>query len=159
VALGLGANQGDARRTLRAAVAALTQLLDAPRVAPLYRSRPRSPIAQPDYLNTVVVGRCRLLPEALLASLKGLELAAGRRPGPRGGPRPLDLDLLLYGERVERRAELVLPHPRLRARRFALAPLADLVPDLAVPPDGATVRSLLRAVGQSEEVTAVGWSG
>jgi 2-amino-4-hydroxy-6-hydroxymethyldihydropteridine diphosphokinase len=157
VALALGANAGDAARTLRSTIVALHQILIGLRSAPLYRSLPHGLAPQPVYLNSAVVGATRLPPEALLAQLKRLELAAGRRPGPRHGPRPLDIDLLLYGDRVSARPELALPHPGLRRRRFVLAPLADLVPELGVPPDGATVADLLAAVGQEGEVERVGW--
>jgi 2-amino-4-hydroxy-6-hydroxymethyldihydropteridine diphosphokinase len=61
----------------------------------------------------------------------------------RFGPRPLDVDIVLWGDRVSDRPELTLPHPRLRERRFVLEPLAEIAPDLAVPPDGITVRELL----------------
>lgn len=90
---------------------------------------------------------------------KALERLAGRRRGPRFGPRPLDLDLLLWGDRVLRGRELVLPHPRLRRRRFVLAPLADLAPDLPVPPDGTTVQALLAALPPEPRADRVGWSG
>jgi len=83
---------------------------------------------------------------------KALERAAGRRPGVRFGPRPLDIDLLLYGGLELATPELTLPHPRLRERRFMLQPLADLAPDLRLPPDGRTVRELLAEVqGQAVE--------
>lgn len=86
-----------------------------------------------------------------------MELAAGRRPGPRHGPRPLDIDLLLWGDRSQANAELTLPHPELRRRRFYLAPLAAVAPELAVPPDGAPVAELLAAVGQRGAVRPIAW--
>ena len=84
-----------------------------------------------------------LEPGELLALAKALELAAGRRPGARFGPRPLDVDLLLYGDLQSSAPELTLPHPRLRERRFVLEPLAEIAPDLQIPPDNATARALL----------------
>jgi 2-amino-4-hydroxy-6-hydroxymethyldihydropteridine diphosphokinase len=84
-----------------------------------------------------------LEPGELLALAKALELAAGRRRGARFGPRPLDIDLLLYGDLQISTPELTLPHPRLRERRFVLEPLAEIAPDLRIPPDGARVRDLL----------------
>jgi 2-amino-4-hydroxy-6-hydroxymethyldihydropteridine diphosphokinase len=153
----LGANQGDPARTLRSTVAALHGLLESARVAPLYRTRAHTPSSQPPYLNSVVVGVTRCRPEDLLAALKLLELRAGRRAGARHGPRVLDLDLLLYGDQSSSAPELVLPHPGLRRRRFVLEPLAQLVPDLRVPPDGASVAELLAAVGQVGEVERIGW--
>ncbi len=88
---------------------------------------------------------------------KALELAAGRRTGPRNAPRPLDVDLLIYGSLVSGRPELTLPHPGLRTRRFVLAPLAGIDPDLPIPPDGATAGELLPAVGQESWVERVEW--
>jgi 2-amino-4-hydroxy-6-hydroxymethyldihydropteridine diphosphokinase len=106
-----------------------------------------SPLPQPDYLNTVAMGTTAETPEALLGFAAELERDAGRvRDGRRDAPRPLDVDLLFVGD--ERRAgpALELPHPRLRLRRFVLQPLADLAPELALPPDGATVAALLAAL-------------
>lgn len=106
-------------------------------------------------------GRTRLTPEALLAVAKALELEAGRRRAPRGGPRLLDIDLLLFGDIERRDPELTLPHPALAHRRFALAPLAELRPRHTVPGTGRTVGELLAAVGQEDEVERVyagdGW--
>lgn len=82
----------------------------------------------------------------MLGLCKALEHEAGRRRPPRTprwGPRPLDVDIVLWGDRVSDRPELTLPHPRLRERRFVLEPLAEIAPDLRVPPDGVTVRELL----------------
>jgi 2-amino-4-hydroxy-6-hydroxymethyldihydropteridine diphosphokinase len=90
------------------------------------------------------VGRTRLSPGALLARLHELEAAAGRRRGPRNGPRPLDLDLLLYGDVVRAAPDPVLPHPRLAARLFVLVPLADVAPRRIVPGTAKTVARLLR---------------
>jgi 2-amino-4-hydroxy-6-hydroxymethyldihydropteridine diphosphokinase len=147
---------------LARAVRELAAALGPVAVAPLYRSLPRSSlplVAQPPFLNTVLLVRTDREPEALLALAKALERAAGRRRGPRHGPRPLDVDLLLWGDRVSRAPELTLPHPALAARRFVLAPLADLAPGLRVPPAGETVASLLARVGQEDEVERIGWSG
>jgi len=138
--------------------------LDDLRAASLYRSAPVSPIPQPDYLNTAVVGTLgstSLSPEAVLALAQELERAAGRLPGPRFGPRPLDIDILVYGDRVSGAPELTLPHPRMRERRFVLAPLAEIAPELTVPPDGATVRELLDRLDPESagggEVERIAW--
>ena len=101
---------------------------------------------QPDFLNAVATGRTLLPPLELFRLLKRLEADAQRLPsGEANGPRPLDLDLLLYGDRRIDLPELVVPHPRLIQRRFVLVPLADLVPDLVVPGTGRTVAHLLEA--------------
>lgn len=127
------------------------------RIASLYRSAPVSPIPQADYLNTAVLARTVMPPEDVLALAKALEHAAGRRPGERFGPRPLDVDLLLWGDRQMSSPELTLPHPRLRERRFVLEPLAEIAPDLAVPPEGLTVRELLARLPAEPRVERVGW--
>ena len=151
-------------RTLAWALRQLAASLGPLRAASLYRTRPvstvSSPISQPDFLNTAALVHTALPADGVLALAKALELAAGRRRGPRFGPRPLDIDLLLYGDRRADDPELALPHPRLRERRFVLAPLAEIAPDLPVPPDGATVRELLARLGEPGEEDAVeriGW--
>ena len=169
VALGLGGNLGDVEPALRRALAGLGAALGPLRIAPLYRSLPLIPMEvpgrsgpdplQPSYLNTAALAVTDLPPEEVLALAKSLERAAGRHPGPRYGPRPLDIDVLLWGDHIADAPDLTLPHPRLRERRFVLAPLADIAPDLRVPPDGATVADLLARVGQEDQVDRIGWTG
>lgn len=105
------------------------------------------------------MGFTLLPPEAVLALAKALERAAGRRRGVRFGPRPLDVDLLLYGSRTSSAPELTLPHPRLAERRFVLAPLAEIAPDWAVPPSGTTVAELLARLPGQDGVERIGWTG
>jgi 2-amino-4-hydroxy-6-hydroxymethyldihydropteridine diphosphokinase len=144
----------------------LERLLGELEVAPLYRTVPVSPIDQPDFYNTVVLGVLRRgpdgvpvpAPEEILAYGKTLERAAGRRRGARFGPRPLDVDLLFVGDLRRDGPELTLPHPRLAERRFVLAPLADLRPDLRLPPEGKTVRRLLAALGKAQAVERISWN-
>lgn len=163
-ALGLGGNLPPPGRrveeVLAEAIRALDRELGPLDVARLYLTVPISAIPQPDYLNTAVAGVTARPPAELLAAARRLERAAGRRrePGlPRDAPRPLDVDLLVYGDRITTAPELTLPHPRLRERRFVLAPLADVLPDLPLPPDGATTAELLAAVGQENLVEAIPW--
>ena len=121
-ALGLGSNLGDSEARLREAIRDLREVLQPLHAASLFRTRPLGDQPQPPYLNTAVVGCPLLPPEELLAVAKALELAAGRRSGPRHAPRRLDVDLLVYGDLSSDRPELTLPHPGLRYRRFVLAP-------------------------------------
>ena len=124
-------------------MAGLEGALGPLRLASLYRTEPVSAIPQPPFLNSVALGLSRRSPEELLALALGVERSLGRRRGERDGPREIDLDLLLVGTEQRAGPGLELPHPRLRGRRFVLAPLAELAPDLALPPDGATVAQLL----------------
>jgi len=164
IVLGLGANLGAPRRQLLAAIAALSRELGPLMVAPLYRSAAVSPIAQPEFLNTVVLARSDREPERLLAFAKDLEAQAGRVEGPRWGPRQLDVDLLLVGELRRDDAALTLPHPRLRERGFVLAPLADVAPKLRLPldhpdhPDGRTAVELLAALPRDARPVRVPWT-
>lgn len=142
--MALGSNQGDPLPQLKQAVAALAELLAGLRLGPLYRSLPEDGAPSPPYLNSAVTGYSALEPEMLLAVFKQLERRAGRRPAPRGTPRPLDLDLILCGSLEIHRPELTLPHPRMKQRPFVLAPLAALAPGWPVPPDGETIAALAR---------------
>lgn len=144
----------------RRALAQLRRSLGPLRVASLYHSAPVSPVAQPDYLNTAALVTTALPPDAILSLAKALERAAGREPGGvRFGPRPLDIDLLLYGSLESEAPEMTIPHPRMRERRFVLQPLAEIAPDLAVPPDGATVRDLLAALPPDPDFRRAEWRG
>ena len=151
-ALALGGNLGDSRKIFAAALARLEATLGPLVVAPLYLSEPVSPIPQPPYLNTVVIGHCGLAAEHLLAITRQVELDLGRvrNDGQLAeAPRTLDLDLLLLGEELRSGAAPLLPHPRLRQRRFVLAPLCDVAPGWRIPPDGATACELLRRLPPS----------
>jgi 2-amino-4-hydroxy-6-hydroxymethyldihydropteridine diphosphokinase len=167
--VGLGANVGDARRTLEAAVHALAALPDVHlrAVSRLYATQPVGVVDQPDFLNAVIAldvprgSDPRSGALALLVALKGIEAAFGRRPRRRWGPRELDLDLLVFGRHsihAERpvdarsadpaRADiqwLDVPHAAARERLFVLAPLADLAPRLVPPGWGTSVESQRRA--------------
>jgi 2-amino-4-hydroxy-6-hydroxymethyldihydropteridine diphosphokinase len=147
---------------MRRALVHLAGSVDDLRIASLYRSRAVSPLAgQPDFLNTAALGNTLLPADGLLALAKALELAAGRRRGQRFGPRPLDIDLLLYGALRSDAPELTLPHPRLAERRFVLTPLAELAPHMPVPPSGLTTAELLArlpAAPPRERLARLDWS-
>jgi 2-amino-4-hydroxy-6-hydroxymethyldihydropteridine diphosphokinase len=132
--IGLGAHLGEARAT---PVWTVQQLAAHPavqlqRVSSLYSTRPVE-AEGPDYLNAVALLTTSLEPQALLGLLQGLEQQAGRERPYRNAPRTLDLDLLLFGQRVLNTDHLTLPHPRMHLRRFVLEPLAEVAPHLHVP--------------------------
>jgi 2-amino-4-hydroxy-6-hydroxymethyldihydropteridine diphosphokinase len=121
---GLGSNLGDRRAQLRAAVAALP---DVVAVSPVYETDPvGGPSGQGPYLNVVVALETDRSPRQLLDLAHNLEDGAGRVRKERDGPRTLDVDVLLVGDLCVDEPDLVVPHPRMWERRFVLAPLADL---------------------------------
>lgn len=147
--IGLGANLGDARATLQAALTALAALPESAlrESSSIYRSAPIDS-GGPDYLNAVALLETRLAPHALLAELQRIEQAHGReRPYP-NAPRTLDLDLLLYGEQCISSATLNVPHPRLHERAFVVRPLAEIAPEWRVPGQGRARDLLARVADQ-----------
>ena len=130
VFIGLGANLGDRKSTLRAALAAIGQLHGTRllRISPLYGSAPVD-AGGPDYLNAVAELATTQAPQALLQALQAIERSAGRERPYRNAPRTLDLDILWFGDRVIDTPALTVPHPRMAERAFVLRPLADLAPE------------------------------
>jgi 2-amino-4-hydroxy-6-hydroxymethyldihydropteridine diphosphokinase len=143
--VGVGANLGDRWRNLALAAARLrcTGAVAVLRASRVWDTEPLGP-PQPRYLNAVLELETRLTPRALLALLGDVERAANRRrEGGRWSARTLDLDLLLYEDRVVDEPGLVVPHAGIASRRFVLAPLAELAPALLVPRANRTVSELL----------------
>jgi 2-amino-4-hydroxy-6-hydroxymethyldihydropteridine diphosphokinase len=148
VYLSLGANLGDRLANLRLALARIQTLARLEDVSSLYETEPQGVSDQPLFLNAVCRVTTGLEPQALLRFLKNLEQEIGRQPGgQRWGPRPIDLDILLYDGRVVDAPELTIPHPRLAERAFVLVPLCELAPELRHPLLGKTMKELLASVG------------
>ena len=148
--IGLGSNLDDPVRQIRAALTALAGIPASRLVASsaLYQNPPMGPQQQPEFVNAVAGVLTCLPPEALLAAMQAIERAQGRRrDGPRWGPRTLDLDLLLYGDRRMQSPSLTVPHPGLAERPFVLVPLLELAPALRLP-DGTLVSQLAAAAGE-----------
>src|SRR5690606_2345692 len=124
------ANLGDRRANLVAALDRLPPLVRVEAVSALYESPPQPPAPPPAYLNAAIRVQTGLEPEDLLAYLKQVERDLGRRPSARWAPRPIDLDIALYDDRIVDTEALQIPHPRLPERNFVLRPLLDLDPDL-----------------------------
>ncbi len=146
VYLGLGSNIGDRAVHLRAALERLSSPdLRILRISPIYETEPVDYTDQRWFLNLAAEGETELFPMQLLARVNRIERALGRLRGIPKGPRTIDIDILLYGGAVVRGERLEVPHPRMAERRFVLAPLADLAPDLRHPVLHKTIRELLDA--------------
>jgi 2-amino-4-hydroxy-6-hydroxymethyldihydropteridine diphosphokinase len=145
----LGANLGERRTALEAALSALgalphTRLL---RRSSLWASPPLDADG-PDYLNAVALLQTSLDPFELLDALQSIEMTQGRTRSYRNAPRTLDLDLLLHGRAVLDTPTLTLPHPRMAVRAFVLRPLAELAPDLDIPGHGTVEQCLAQVADQ-----------
>ena len=160
--VGIGANLGRPQDAVRLAMHALEELPGTRVLATsrLYRTAAWGRLDQPDYINAAVLLQTGLGPQALLKHLLDIERKAGRKRGAeiasmRWGPRILDLDLLLYGERTINEVGLRVPHPYLHERAFALVPLAEIAPDASFPGHGTVADALGHVdVGGVEEVIA-----
>jgi 2-amino-4-hydroxy-6-hydroxymethyldihydropteridine diphosphokinase len=133
--IGIGSNLENPLNQIRQALQELESVPKTHCVAHsrYYRSEPLGPAGQPDYLNAVAALETSLSPENLLMKLQAIEEAHGRKRMLRWGARTLDLDILLYGDLIQRDPHLTIPHPRLRERAFVLYPLLDIAPDLLLP--------------------------
>lgn len=151
VAIALGSNMGKREAHLAAAVSALRDLAGF-RVVSVSQWIETAPVGGPaeqrHFLNGALVGETELAPRELLGALQDIEQARGRVriEGERDGPRPLDLDLLVFGSSVIEEPDLSVPHPRMAQRDFVLIPLASIAPDLLLPPTDKRVADLLRAL-------------
>ena len=144
--IGLGSNLGDRRAALEGAIAALAETpgILVRKVSTFHETEPvGGPSGQGRYLNAAAVLETSLDPFALLKVLQAIEARFGRVRTVRWGERTLDLDLLLFGDRIIDTPELVVPHPRYAARRFVLEPLVEIAPEAADPVRKRTIRELL----------------
>jgi 2-amino-4-hydroxy-6-hydroxymethyldihydropteridine diphosphokinase len=152
--LGLGSNVGDRRTQLEAAVRALpAQRVKVRASSSVYETEPVGDIVdQRDFLNACLRVETELGPEELLDAAKAIERALGRAPGgPRHGPRPIDVDVLLLDGVSYSSWRLRLPHPEVAVRRFVLVPLLELDPGLILP-DGTRLRDALARLGAGQDV-------
>ncbi len=144
--IGLGSNLGDRRRNLESALGALreTSGIELVAVSMLIETEPQGPPGQDRYLIGAATIRTKLSPRGLLHAMLEIESAHGRDRMVEGrwGPRRLDLDLLMYADRIIDEPELVVPHPRMHRRTFVLAPLAEIAPDAVHPVLGVTIATL-----------------
>ena len=152
VAIALGSNLGDRRGHLDWAIDRLGRVLTDLRASSAIETDPVGVSGQqPLYLNAAVVGGTTLEPGPLLDRLLEIERARGRERAAPRAPRTLDLDLILYGDRVLDDAGLVVPHPRFRDRMFVLQPLAEIAPAWRDPVTGLTIEDLRRRLAAAGE--------
>lgn len=146
VYLSLGSNVGDREHNLHAAVERLAAPdLRVLRVSAMYETEPVEYTEQRWFLNLAVEVETELFPMQLLLRIGKIERELGRIRTVAKGPRTIDIDILLFGKAMVHSAALEIPHPRMGERRFVLAPLAELVPDLRHPVTHKTVRAMLEA--------------
>lgn len=158
--IALGSNLGDSRSVILRALERLQEFTDRPLLrSSLWQTTPVDcPPGSPPFINAVagVVPRPEETPESLLAKLQALEREFGRQPKKvLNEPRPLDLDLIAFGSLVRNTPQLILPHPRAHQRRFVLAPLAEIAPNLALPHQTKPVRQLLAELATGEAITRI----
>ena len=147
VYLGLGSNVGDSEALLQSALAKLNGPgLKLRRVSSLYETEPIGLREQRWFLNLVAEFETELFPKQLLQRIGKVERELGRKRTVRNAPRTIDIDILLYGNSVVKTEELEIPHPRYRERRFTLAPLAELNPELRDPVTHRSMAEMLRAL-------------
>ncbi len=156
--IALGSNVGNPQQNVLNAIERLERFSNCPlRKSSLWQTAPVDcPPGSPAFVNAVI-GLQPIrgeTPETLLRKLQALEQEFGRKPKQvLNEPRPLDLDLIAFGEEIHATEELILPHPRAHQRRFVLAPLAELAPQLRLPGQSETVTQLLKGLAEEEAQT------
>jgi 2-amino-4-hydroxy-6-hydroxymethyldihydropteridine diphosphokinase len=154
VYLSLGSNEGDRRANLRAAIRALESLGEIMAVSSFYETEPVEFTQQPWFINCAVALKTDKMPRQLLSAILRIERDLGRRRSPKHpkGPRPIDIDILLFGVSIIHTPSLQVPHPAMHQRRFALEPLAEIAPDAPHPVLKRTARELRDALPPGQAV-------
>jgi len=154
--LSLGSNMGNREQNLDHALKLLGERLRIGEISSLYDTTPLGNTEQPRFLNLACSVQTRLTPENLLALVKGIELKMGRH-GRTGEPRPIDIDILLYGDVIMETPDLVIPHPRMEQREFVLVPLAEIAPKVIHPVTQKTIKQMRLALKEKQGVFK--WEG
>lgn len=148
--IGLGGNLDNPQQSVTQAIALLSELPSTKLVkaSSLYASKPQGPQDQPDFINAVAMIETKLAPMALLASLQTLEKQMGKVKKRHWGERLIDLDILLFADRIIDLPQLTIPHPQIPFRDFVLLPLAEIMPDCEIPKYGK-VADLIAELSES----------
>jgi 2-amino-4-hydroxy-6-hydroxymethyldihydropteridine diphosphokinase len=156
VYLSLGSNIGDRDQNLNDAIAALVDAeVEVRRVSSIYETEPVDLREQPWFLNCVVEAQTKLTPLDLLHAVRAIEARMGSEKLVVKGPRLIDLDILLYGDKTIDTPELQVPHPRMHLRRFVLAPLAEIAPRARHPRLGQSAAEMLASTADKSQVRIV----
>ena len=146
VYLSLGSNVGDRQSQMATAIEKLRKLGTVTAVSTLYETEPMDVTHQAWFLNCAVLLETELMPKQLLKAILGIEQEMGRRRTQAKGPRAIDIDILLFGNSIVDTKGLTIPHPAMHERRFALAPLAEIAPEVRHPVLKKTVSELRDAL-------------
>ena len=148
VYLGLGSSMGDRGANLTRAIEYLSQRLKLVEKSSIYDTMPEGNEKQPRFLNMVCKVMTHLKPPELLTLTQGIERKMGRHPGHMNAPRPMDIDILFYGDQVIKEEGLIVPYARLQERAFVLVPLAEIAPGLKHPVLNKSAKQLLQELGR-----------
>ena len=154
--LGLGSNLGDRMGNLTSAVWRLSRKMIIKKLSSIYDTQPVGYREQPLFLNAVISALTKLDPTELLSFVKMIENDLGRKPSFPNAPRPIDIDILFYGDRIIQTAELIIPHPRIEERAFVLVPLAEIAPELVHPVTHKKVEDLLVDIEDAAGIKRIG---
>ena len=146
VYLSLGSNMGNRQDNLDKALELLSQRVELGQISSTYDTEPVGNTGQSRFLNLVCQIHTRLTPIELLTLAKGIESKLGRKLGNSNSPRPIDLDILFYGDQVIKSSQLVIPHSRLEERAFVLIPLSEIAPKLVHPVGGKSAKEMLESL-------------
>jgi 2-amino-4-hydroxy-6-hydroxymethyldihydropteridine diphosphokinase len=148
VYLSLGSNVGNRRENLDKALEFLAERMRVDKTSSVYDTAPEDNPDQPRFLNMAVHAHTMLEPQGLLALTRGIEAKLGRTPAKRYSPRPMDIDILFYGNQVINSHDLTIPHARIPERAFVLVPLNEIAPELVHPVNGKPVKQMLAELKQ-----------
>ena len=152
--IGFGSNIGDRLKHIQNAIHILSKMeeITLQKISSIYKTDPVGYEAQAQFLNGAAAIQTSLSPLSLLHTLKNIETTVGRQHRIRWGPREIDLDILIYGDLCLQTEKLVVPHPEMHLRRFVLAPLAEIAPDVVHPVFQKTIQTLLERLEDDKSV-------